>query len=172
MTGKVLMVIAPSNFRDEEYLQPKELLENAGFEVVTASRKTGEITGMLGAKAFAEKSIDEVNIDDFDAVVFVGGTGASIYFNDEKALEIAKEAYSKGKVTAAICIAPTILANAGVLEGKKATIWEDPALVDNLKEKGAQYTGENVVRDGKVITGKGPFAAREFGEEIIRVLQS
>jgi len=166
------MVIAPSNFRDEEYLQPKELLENAGFEVVTASRKTGEITGMLGAKAFAEKSIDEVNIDDFDAVVFVGGTGASVYFNDEKALEIAKEAYSKGKVTAAICIAPTILANAGVLEGKKATIWEDPALVDNLKEKGARYTGENVVRDGKVITGKGPFAAREFGEEIIRVLQS
>jgi protease I len=171
MSKKVLMVIAPSDFRDEEYLQPKELFENAGFDVVTASKKTGEITGMLGAKAFAEKNIDEINIDDFDVVVFVGGTGAATYFDDERALEIAKGAYSKGKIIAAICIAPTILANAGILEGKKATIWEDPRLVDNLKEKGAIYTGENVTRDGKVITGKGPFAARDFGEEIVRALK-
>jgi len=63
--------------------------------------------------------ISKINIDNYDAVVFVGGGGATEYFNDSIAHKIVKESIAKGKVLAAICIAPNILANAGVLKGKK-----------------------------------------------------
>lgn len=166
------MIIAPENFRDEEYLKPKEIFESNGFEVKTASLKKGEITGMLGARAISEMTIDEVEIDDYDVVVFVGGIGASIYFDNEKALRIARNSFQKGKVLAAICIAPNILANAGILKGKRVTVWGDQKLIENIESKGGEYTGKAVIRDGKIITAHGPDAAIEFGEKIVKALKS
>ncbi|MDD5086856.1 MAG: DJ-1/PfpI family protein, partial [Candidatus Nanoarchaeia archaeon] len=76
--------------------------------------------------------------------------------------------YESGKITAAICIAPVILANAGVLDGKKATVF--PSGKDDIMVRGADYTGEQVTQDGKVITANGPAAARSFGEAIVKEL--
>ncbi len=166
---KALMIIAPRNFRDEELFQTKEALESSDVEVTTASKHAGEITGMLGKTATPDITLEQVNVDEYDAVIFVGGVGASEYFNDQKALSIAKDAVSKGKVLAAICIAPSILANAGLLDGKSVTSY--PSEQENLESKGARYTGEAVTRDGKIITGKGPEAATQFGQEIAKALQ-
>ena len=166
---KVLMVIAPQNFRDEEYFDSKKEISRKA-DVVTASVTTNQPRGMLGGTATPDITLDDVNVDEFDAVVFVGGTGAKVYFDSGKAQSIAREAFEKGKVVAAICIAPTVLANAGVLKGKKATVWSDEGLISNLKEKGADYLKEPVVADGKVITGEGPHAAKAFGEEIAKAL--
>lgn len=157
------MIIAPENFRDEELLDTKAALEARDVKVDVAST-VNESTGMLGARAKVDLNINSVSVDDYDAVIFVGGTGSSIYFNDEKALAIAKESYEKGKVTAAICIAPSILANAGILENKKATAYQSEA--SNLESKGATYTGSSVEQDGKIITANGPQSARAFGEAI------
>ena len=105
------MILAPEGFRDEEYLEPKGILQGIA-EIVTASSRTGDLKGMLGGTAAAEATLDEVKVEDFDAVVFVGGIGAKVYFSDSRALMIAKKAYEQGKIVAAICISPTILANA------------------------------------------------------------
>ncbi len=160
---KVVMIIAPENFRDEELLEPKSVLEGYGAKVDIAST-VEEAKGMLGATAKVDVNLSDVSVDEYDAIVFVGGSGSSIYFNDEKAISIAREAYDKGKITAAICIAPSTLANAGILEGKKATSYSSES--SNLKEKGAVYTGTSVEKDGKIITADGPSSAREFGEAI------
>jgi len=168
MEAKILMIIASNNFRDEEYLQPKQILEHAGAKITTASSSIGSITGMLGATAQATVTIDDADSNNYDAVIFVGGTGASEYFKNKRAHEIAKQTFDSGKIIAAICIAPSTLANAGILEGKSATSY--PSEQSNLESKGARYTGEPVTRDSNVITGKGPEAATLFGNEIVSAL--
>jgi protease I len=166
--GKVLMIIAPRNFRDEELFHTKEELETSGNDVTITSTTTSTVTGMLGGTVTPEITIEKVNVDDYDAVVFIGGLGSSIYFNNTKAHEIARDAYSKGKVIGAICIASSTLANAGLLKGKKATSY--PSEESNLKSKGAIYTGKPVEKDGKIITADGPNSARSFGREIAKLL--
>ncbi len=165
---KALMLLAPQDFRDEEYFETKGELESEGIEVTTAST-ADKATGMKGGEAEADIDLDRAGAGDFDAVVFVGGSGASTYFQDSRALELAKSAHQQGKVVAAICIAPSILANAGLLEGKKATCFSSES--DNLKDKGAEYTGEPVTVDGRMVTGQGPEAAKEFGKKIAELLK-
>lgn len=165
---KVLMVIAPENFRDEELLHTREELERAGARVTVASTAS-PARGMLGARVTPDLKLEEVRVEDYDAVVFVGGVGASSYFNHERALSLARGAQARGKLTCAICIAPVILANAGVLEGKRATVF-DGEFVRMLESKGARYTGKSVEVDGRVVTANGPMAAREFGKTIAREL--
>lgn len=169
MKKKVLLIIAPENFRDEEYFNTKKVLEDQGIDVTTVSNKLEEIRGMLGGVAKPDLTLDQVDLNQYDAIVFIGGAGAQFYFNNPKALELASEAYNKGKVVAAICIAPVILANAGILKGKKATVW-DGEFVVKLESQGATYTGELVTKDGKIITGNGPQAAEEFANEIVKSL--
>ncbi|MCM8791974.1 MAG: DJ-1/PfpI family protein [Candidatus Omnitrophica bacterium] len=165
---KILMIIAANGFRDEELLKPKEIFEKNGFSVIVASTSLQVATGMLGAKIKPDILISDVNIDDYEAIVFVGGVGASCYWQDSLAHRIAQDAYNKGKIVSAICIAPVTLANAGLLSGKKATVWESEA--GQLKKKGALYTGKSVEKDGRIITASGPFAAEEFGNVILEEL--
>jgi len=170
LVGKsVLMIIASNNFRDEEYLHPREVLENEGAKITIASSTKKEVTGMLGTKVIPDILMSEVNIDDYDAVIFVGGSGANEYWENEKAHEIAKKAYEKSKVIGAICIAPVTLARAGLLKGKKATVYTSE--IENIKKEGAIYTGNSVEVDGKIVTGNGPTAAKEFGEKIAELLK-
>lgn len=165
---KIVMIIASQNFRDEELVEPRAILSARGAKVILASSSLAEATGMLGAKAKADMLIDRVNVADYDAIVFVGGMGASEYFGNTKAHELCRSAVDGGKVLCAICIAPGILANAGVLKGKKATIWSGSA--DMLKKGGATYTGKDVEVDGKIITGTNPKAAAAFGRAIADAL--
>ncbi|MDD2703580.1 MAG: DJ-1/PfpI family protein [Candidatus Omnitrophica bacterium] len=165
----ILMIVAGQNFRDEELFQPKEMFEKAGFTVKIASASSGEVKGMLGSKVKPDISLSEVAVRDYDAVVFVGGGGAAQYFNDSTAHQIARETSESGRVLAAICIAPVILAKAGVLKGKRATVWSSGGT--ELQTSGARYTGEKVVRDGNIITGDGPFSALPFAREIFNALQ-
>ena len=165
---KILLIIANNGFRDEELLKPKKIFEENGFKPVIASTSLNTAQGMLGAKVKPDILISEVNVDDYEAVVFVGGVGASGYWNDPLAHKIANEFYNKGKIVSAICIAPVTLANAGLLKNKKATVWESEA--GQIKNKGAQYTGKPVEKDGKIITASGPFAAEEFGRVILEEL--
>lgn len=167
---KALLVIAPSNFRDEELFHTKEELERAGIDTVIASSRCGTVRGMLGATVKAELDLKSVDVREYDAVIFIGGAGASAYYDDPQAHRIAREAAKLGKVLGAICIAPGILAKAGVLKNKRATIWNGE-FVDVLEAGRAVYTGKTVEVDGKIITANGPGAAREFGRAIVRALR-
>ncbi|MDD5308581.1 MAG: DJ-1/PfpI family protein [Deltaproteobacteria bacterium] len=164
----VLMVIAPADFRDEELFETRKVLKAAGHTVKVASMTTQEATGMLGGKATPDLTLADARAADYDAVVFVGGQGSTVLFDDAQAHKLASDAAKDGKVLAAICLAPAILANAGLLTGRRATSNGGATAV--LKAKGAAVVDAAVVEDGRIITGNGPDAAREFGEAIARQL--
>ncbi len=166
---KILMIIAHQNFRDEELLVPKKIFEKEGYQVIIASSSLKPAKGMLGAVVTPNILINQAKVDEYEAIVFVGGVGAQEYFHDATAHKIAKEAISKGKILAAICLAPRTLAEAGVLKGKKATVWSSEGKA--LEAKGAIYTGKNVEIDGKIVTGSGPQAAEEFAKSILNLLK-
>lgn len=164
MPKKAIFIIAQNNFRDEELLEPQAVLESRGITTKVASRTTEVALGKLGAEVVPDLKVAAVKSADFAAIIFVGGSGATVYFGDQSAWQLARDFARAGKVVAAICIAPSILANAGVLLGKRATAF--PTEEQNLRSKGAEYTGMPVESDGKIITANGPQAAREFGEKI------
>jgi protease I len=165
---KVLMVIAKSKFRDEEYLEPRKTLESEGASITVASSSLDTAEGMLGLKVKPDILISDVKESDYDGIVFVGGGGAKEYFDSPVAHKLAQSFYSHGKLTSAICIAPAILANAGLLKEKKATSF--PSSEGMLKAKGAVFTGNGVESDGKIVTGVGPEAAKKFGEKLVEIL--
>lgn len=166
---KIAMIIANSDFRDEEYEIPKQILEQAGAEVTTVSSSLKLARGMLGTKAKVDLLLSAVEVDKFDAIIFVGGIGAKEYWDNSIAHKIAQASVRKGKVLGAICIAPVILAKAGILQGKKATVF--PQEKDKLEQKGVIYTGISIQKDGYIITAQGPKEARAFGEAIKELLE-
>lgn len=162
--ARVLMVIAPAVFRDEEYAHPKAVLEARGAEVVTASRSAGACQGKLGMAAEATVALADADAVDYDAVIFVGGGGAETYFDDPVAHALARATLDAGRVLGAICIAPSILARAGLLRGVRATAF--PSQRDDLIAHGAHWSDGPVEVAGPIVTANGPDAAREFGYQI------
>jgi protease I len=165
---KAVLIIAGSKFRDEELFETKKILEDAKVQTTIASSKTGTIRGMKDGQAKAQILISEIKVEDYNAVVFIGGAGAHEYFDNPVAQNIAKQARAENKILAAICIAPTILANAGLLDGLRATCYASQT--GQLKRAGAKFTGADVERDGLIITGSGPQAAEQFGQAIVETL--
>ncbi|MDR3686763.1 MAG: DJ-1/PfpI family protein [Coriobacteriia bacterium] len=164
----VVMVVAPTVFRDEEYAEPKAILEARGSTVTTASVSSGECVGRFGLKAVATISVAEAATRPWDAVIFVGGGGAEVFFDDDAAHALARAQSQSGDVLAAICIAPSTLAHAGLLGGVRATAF--PSREADLRARGAIWTGEPVTIDGRIITGNGPEAATAFGEAVAQAL--
>ncbi len=169
---KALLIIADEGYQDQEYEVTKKTLETAGIKTVTAAKTTGKCRGKFGSTAMSTISIDDLDVSDYDAIIFIGGPGAVSYQQDVQAHLTAQEATSQNKILAAICIAPTILAEAGVLEGKKATVWNnDGKQAKILTKNGATFTNAAVTVDGKLITANGPEVAAEFGKKIVAMLK-
>lgn len=166
---KVVMVIAHNGFRDEELLQPKQILEKDGIEVKVASSDLSKARGMLGVSVKPDMLLTDIKMQDFDAIVFIGGRGATEYWDNVFAHKLAQEAISLNKIVGAICIAPVTLAKAGILKGKKATVW--PSEASQVQAGGANYTGRAVEEDDNIITSNGPSAASEFGETLLRAIE-
>lgn len=170
---KAVFIIAFRNFKDEEYFVPKKILEEAGVKVRTASNKIGMAVGSGGGEAQVDILVDDLAVADFEAVIFVGGGGCLPDLDNETSYRVAKETVAQNKILAAICIAPVILAKAGVLKGKKATVWNavaDRSDIETLEENGAIFENKPVVQDGNIITANGPAAAQEFGQTISSTL--
>jgi len=166
---KAVMVISHEGFRDEELLQPKEVLEKNGIEVKVASTDLALAKGKLGASIKPDILFKDVNMSDFDAIIFIGGPGCVTYWNDHYAHKLLSESASSGKITAGICGAAVTLARAGVLTGKRATVF--PGESKELINNGADYTARPFERDGNIITASGPAAAYVFGKEIAAALR-
>jgi protease I len=170
LTGKkIVMIIAPQNFRDEELLEPKKILTEKGAKVTVACASLETAKGMLGAEVKPDMLSSEIKPEDWDAIILIGGTGASHYWDDSSVHSMLNEAVKQNKIVGAICIAPVTLANAGILSGKKATVFSSE--MQKLTNKGAECTGKDVERDGKIITASGPQAAKEFGNAIAQALK-
>lgn len=164
---KALLIIAKEGYQDKELEGTRTGLTDAGFDVLLASTEVGACTGKLGGTEEAAVALSDVTVTDYDRIAFIGGPGAATLASNGDALKIANDAHRAGMPLGAICIAPTILAKAHVLEGKEATAWDSGGeQIALLEQYGASYTGELVTVDGKVVTGNGPEAAEEFGRTL------
>jgi len=103
-------------------------------------------------------------VADYDAVLFIGGPGSFDLYENKTCHKITKDTVAQGKILGAICAAPGILAHAGVLAGKKATMFSDTGVLSRF---GAIYTGNGVEVDGKIITATGPVTAKAWAETIL-----
>jgi len=169
---KVVFVIAHEGFQVVEYSVPKKLLEQSGTTVITASDKTMPATANDGSMVDVDINIADIDVNRFNAVVFIGGPGAMDYLDNKTSYELIDQTVNANKLLGAICITPRILAKAGVLDNKRATGWNgDNELGAIFKEYSVHYKNEDVVVDGHIITAVGPSAAREFGEQIISLLE-
>jgi len=173
MEPRVLFIIAQNNFRDEELTIPRRVLGNAGIPSDVASLTTDTATGMFGLEVMPDVRVIDVQLDKYTMVVVVGGSGALDLAEREEVTGFVHEADQQGKLLGAICLGPTVLAQAGVLEGKRATVWSSAVSRESIKtleDNGALYVHEPVVVDGRIVTAWGPDKAQGFGEKLVEMI--
>lgn len=172
LSNTVALVIAPKDFRDEELFVPLEALQKAGFLTVVASTKTGQAVGMLGGTVTPEKTIDHLRSGELAGIIVVGGGGSPEYLWENKPLHaLLRNTAAVNKPVAAICLSPAVLAKAGLLKGKKATVYRDPAAIKALQTGGAEYVAEPCVVDGLIVTADGPTSSEAFVKAFLKLLK-
>ena len=169
VTGKrAAIIVASQNYHDEELFGTMRVLESSGVLLTIVSSRVGVLRGMGGGVIESRVTLNQIRPDDFDVIVFVGGTGAAEFYNHPLALAMLRDAARKKKIIAGIGLGPSILGSAGLLRGVRATgTLEEQG---RLQQMGAIYTGGAVERDGYIITGSGPQAVLPFGRAIVSVL--
>ncbi len=146
-----------------------DLLRRAGIKVVTASIGPLTVTASRGVHLVADTELDNVIYNDFDMIILPGGLpGATNLDSDPRIHAILKRLYKSNKAVAAICAAPLVLANAGLLDGKKATCY--PGVLDSNDWPNTALCHDAVVVDGRVLTSRGPGTAMDFALSIIAYL--
>lgn len=169
---KIASVISNAEFNDMEYLNTKEKLEEAGFEVVTFSKEGGFCQGSHGETVEDSISFDDIEREEFDMLLLIGGAGCMDNVGDEVLTDLM-EYFIEEKSFGAICLAPRIPLYEGLLVGRNVTGWDDDREFDQYVMRGeAQYIHEDVVIDRNVVTANGPMAAYEMGEALVFVLSN
>jgi 4-methyl-5(b-hydroxyethyl)-thiazole monophosphate biosynthesis len=144
-----------------------DLLRRAGIAVTVAGLKPGIVKASRGVQLMPDVALDDALHDDYDMVVLPGGLpGATHLRDDARVIALLQNMAAADKFTAAICAAPQVLAAAGVLEGRQATAY--PGVLDGVP--GVVASAAPVVRDGKVLTSRGPGTAMDFALELIEAL--
>lgn len=165
---KLIMIRAPQYYCDEELFHIRAALEKKNIGLVIAGTTTAEALGeRLGVKIKPDITIEEVDINEFKGVVVGSGTGckASLW-QDENVREIVKLAYAQKKLVAAGCNAPVVLARAGVLKERRATVFPNDENILELKNAEAVHTNEPLVVDGNIITSRDLKALKDFAGAI------
>lgn len=161
-------VLCVDGLEEVECFAPVDFLRRAGIEVTTiAMSGKRQIMGAHQIHFTTDKVYEDVDFSQMDAIMLPGGPGTPALEKDERVIELIREMHKSGKLVAAICAAPGVLAVAGILKEKKATAYP------GCEREGlaAEWTGALTQTDGNVITGRGPGAAMDFALEIIRYLE-
>jgi len=162
MKKRVLCLLV-DGFEEIEAIAPVDVLRRAGAEVVLASvHGPRRVVGRCGVVLEAEVALADVAHDAFDLLFIPGGPGVKALRADGRPAQLARTFSQTGKAVTAICAAPTVLADAGLLEGKRFT-----AHFSVHAELPAALGGERVVRDGNLITSRGAGTAVEFGLALV-----
>ena len=164
---KTALIVLADGFEEIEAVTPIDILRRAGVEVMIAGLEKKQVKGSRGVEVSADILLADYK-DTPDAVVLPGGPGAEKLARSVAVRKLILRAQKADKLIAAICAAPAlVLAESGVLEGKKATCY--PGYEDRFG-KGTVFVSDRVVTDGQVITSRGPGSSVEFALEIVRCL--
>lgn len=126
---------------------------------------------MLGARVPVDCTVREARAGAYRALAVAGGAGAPVHLWDSEPLRaLARAVHDAGKPVGAICLAPPVLARAGLLSGRRATAYPTRRAILELKRGGATYVEESVVLDGMVVTARGPEVAAAFGQTLAGLL--
>jgi len=163
------LVFLASGFEEIETVTVVDVLRRAGVDVTVAGLKPNVTEGKHGMRIVPDKSIDDVKVEDFDAFVVPGGNpGYKNLRKDPRVIDIVKKAFNSNKLVAAICAGPTVLSDAGILEGKACTIY--PGMDEELEAGGGKPKHDMVVVDGNIITSRGPATALLFALKLAEKL--
>lgn len=161
---KILFVLAGRDFQEREYLVPRISMEALGAQISVAGPGRDECVGAQGLRVTPDQTHRDADAAAFDAVVFVGGEGARALADCKQCQGLARKVFESKKVLAAICVAPSILANAHLLNRKRAVAWHTE--LPNLRKQGAHVSRHPVARDENIVTAAGPRDAETFAEAV------
>ena len=164
-----VLFLSADQFEDVELIYPLHRLREENHEVFVASFRRGVITGKHGYTVNADVSFDEVDPDEFDALVLPGGRAPERIRLNERAVEIARKMFEDGKPVATICHGPQILISAGVLRGRRGTSY--PGIRDDLINAGVEWIDEPVVVDGNWVSSRHPDDLYAWMREFVRLLR-
>ena len=176
LSGKSVAIVATDYFEEVELTQPRDELQKRGATVHVIAPQGGEIKGVHhvdpGHAVPVDKTLDEANPDDYDALVVPGGAlNADVLRMDNRARDFLRKIMDEqGKPTAVICHGPWLLVSSHVIEGKRLTSF--PTIQDDIRNAGGIWTDEEVVVDGNLITSRKPADLPAFIEAVAKALDS
>src|SRR2546429_9257634 len=170
LDGKKVAILVTDGFEQVEMTKPREALEEAGAETKIVSPKSGQIQGMnhadKGDKFDVDIPLNEGRPEEFDALMIPGGLmNPDQLRSTPEALEFTRHFFEEGKPVAAICHAPWVLIDAGVVRGRKLTSW--PAIKSDVKNAGGKWGNEEVVVDNGLVTSRKPDDIPAFNRKMI-----
>lgn len=161
---KSVLCLLVDGFEEIETVTPVDVLRRAGIKVTIAALTTKTATGKQGIRLEADAMLDDVDVSDFDLLLIPGGPGVAALRNDGRPAKLAAQFASKHKPVAAICAAPLVLLDAGLLEGKNFTAYH------SVREELGGGLDDRVVVDDQIITSRGAGTALDFSLAIVKHL--
>jgi protease I len=170
LQGKKVAILAADMFERVELEEPRKALEDAGATTEVISIKDGEIQGFdhfdPSKKVKVEKTVEEVSVGEYDALLVPGGVGnPDLLRGDENAVDFVREFAESKKPMAVICHGPWVLVEAGVVRGRTLTSW--PSLQTDIRNAGGNWVDEEVVVDDGIVTSRNPDDIPAFNRKMI-----
>ena len=165
-----VLIVSADNFEDTELLVPYYRFREEGIHVDIASMNKGKIRGKHGYEAIVDKTLKEIDPDEYDLLFLPGGRAPEAVRREKEALEIARHFFKTNKPVSAICHGPQTLISAGLLKGRHATCYKSVA--QEMREAGALYEDREVVVDGNLVTSRRPSDLPAFLRETMKKLKS
>ena len=170
LKGKRIAILVEQDFEDVELTEPLKAMKEAGAQIfIVGSGSKTSYQGKRG-KAIIRVDIDadKVRAEDFDAIMIPGGYAPDKMRLYQPMIDLVKKANELGKLIAAVCHGPQLLISAGIVSGRRLTSW--PSVAIDLKNAGALWVDEPVVRDGNLITSRRPSDLPVFNKAVIQAL--
>jgi protease I len=168
-SGKKVAVVLANNYEDVEYTSPAEALANAGAELTIIGTEMGEITGKKGDTQKADKTFDDVSVDQFDMLLIPGGGSPENLRINDAAVAFTKDFVATGKPVGAICHGAQLLISADAVRGRKLTAVNK--IRDDVKNAGGAYVDEALVKDHNLITSRVPGDLPVFNEALVDAIK-
>ena len=170
LEGKRIAILVEEDFEDSEVVEPMRALTDSGARVVIVG--SGSKENYMGKRGTAEVTVettaDKVKVEDFDALIVPGGYASDKMRLYQSMIDLVKKAHDAGKLIAAVCHGPQLLISADIVRGRQVTSW--PSIAVDLRNAGAIWVDEPVVRDRNLITSRKPVDLPRFNKAIIEAL--